>query len=618
LHKKSNISNLFTPEPIFSHNPNQPVKVIAIAMSKTNYLLFGFCLFVSGVFAQKAAPAPLKTETVNFADSVRHFERSFELGGVLGASMYGGDLTPSGLRSPQDLQPMGGVFIRRHLWPNLAIRANLMTGKLSSNDRAYPDRAYRFNSSVHELSGQLEWDIFGKKRYRNLDTLQYENDRYTQYALVNRFHRKMLPYLFAGGGMMMVDAKPNYNLPYAERMGKLEAIQQDAQRSKGLQTYFGITLGGGLNIDLNRHWLLGAEIGLRNPFTDYLDGISLAALPKYDDIYLVGALNLSYRFTVDDEDGDGTPDKTDKCPEIPGQGRTAGCPDADNDGIADIDDQCPRLAGVAYLGGCPVKDADNDGVPDVDDLCPKVAGLAEFKGCPDTDSDGVEDKLDECISVAGLAEFKGCPDTDGDGVEDRLDLCPKEKGVWDYYKGCPVRDTDNDGVEDKLDECLTLRGKAEFKGCPDTDNDSVEDRIDVCPTTAGKPENKGCPVVDKKDLDKLKLAMKNVKFQTNKAILKPESNKILSEIAEIMIKYPDYLLKVEGHTDNVGKAEKNQLLSEQRAKACVDFLLSKGVKTERMSSKGFGSSQPVADNKTSAGKAKNRRVEFIMYLPEKK
>jgi outer membrane protein OmpA-like peptidoglycan-associated protein len=112
--------------------------------------------------------------------------------------------------------------------------------------------------------------------------------------------------------------------------------------------------------------------------------------------------------------------------------------------------------------------------------------------------------------------------------------------------------------------------------------------------------------------------VKAVKFETGKAILKPESSKILSDIADILLRYPDYNLRVEGHTDSQGKDAANQTLSEKRAQACADFLTAKGIAKPRLSAQGFGETKPVADNKTAAGRTKNRRVEFDLVLPEKK
>lgn len=96
-----------------------------------------------------------------------------------------------------------------------------------------------------------------------------------------------------------------------------------------------------------------------------------------------------------------------------------------------------HTAGVTFAFG-DAKDSDGDGVPDKDDKCPDVAGLKEFDGCPDTDGDGVPDHLDKCPEEAGPTENDGCPwpDTDGDGVPDHLDKCPNKPGTAEN-DGCP-------------------------------------------------------------------------------------------------------------------------------------------------------------------------------------
>jgi outer membrane protein OmpA-like peptidoglycan-associated protein len=587
-------------------------------MIKTNYLplaLLFLCCAINLTAQKLTAPAP-KTEILNFADTVRNFERVTELGVLMGGMLYFGDLSDDQFDGLQEVNFINaGIFVRRHLWPNIALRGNFSTGTLSSVDQPYPERNYNFTNRVSALSIQAEWDVFGKRRYRRVDTLTYVMDNYTQHALVNVFRHNLLPYGFVGIGV--IRSKAHTNFKYPDDGIQTPEMLEDKRIGSQLSIKKVVLLGGGLNLDLGRRWLLGAEVGANTSFDDYIDGVSLTGNPKMYDIFLTGSVNLSYRIGVRDRDGDGTPDSKDKCPETPGMGRTKGCPDADNDGISDKEDECPRVAGVLWLAGCPVKDFDQDGVPDVDDECEKVAGLLQFKGCPDTDSDGIEDRQDSCITVAGLVQFHGCPDTDEDGIEDKKDACPKEKGIEEYYYGCPVRDTDGDGVEDRYDRCLIVAGKPGLGGCPDKDNDEVEDALDLCPGTAGTKENKGCPVIEQKDAEKLKVAVKAVKFETGKAVLKPESNKVLNEIALILNKYPDYSLKIDGHTDNVGKVEKNQALSEQRAKICATYIGQKGVAANRIQSKGFGSSKPIADNKTATGKAENRRVEFTPYLPEK-
>ncbi|MFT3885736.1 MAG: OmpA family protein [Flavobacteriales bacterium] len=84
----------------------------------------------------------------------------------------------------------------------------------------------------------------------------------------------------------------------------------------------------------------------------------------------------------------------------------------------------------------PEPDTDGDGIPDKDDRCPEVAGLAALQGCPDRDGDGITDALDACPDQAGPASMQGCPDTDGDGIADNVDKCPTVPGVASM-RGCP-------------------------------------------------------------------------------------------------------------------------------------------------------------------------------------
>lgn len=284
--------------------------------------------------------------------------------------------------------------------------------------------------------------------------------------------------------------------------------------------------------------------------------------------------------------------------------------DRDNDGISNAFDACPDVAGLAAFAGCP--DTDNDGVQDSADDCPEIAGPIEFKGCPDSDDDGLADPVDLCPNVAGPVTNRGCPmmkstDVDNDGVNDDLDLCPDLPGLA-KHNGCP--DTDNDGIADPSDKCPNAAGLPAFGGCPDTDKDGIEDAKDKCPNMYGPASNNGCPVIEAKDRETLSFAMKAVQFELGKATLKAESFSVLNQIADIMRKYPDYKLQIEGHTDNTGNTDVNQRLSESRAKSCYDYLVQKGISASRLSYKGYGSARPIANNSTYSGRTLNRRVEF--------
>jgi outer membrane protein OmpA-like peptidoglycan-associated protein len=232
----------------------------------------------------------------------------------------------------------------------------------------------------------------------------------------------------------------------------------------------------------------------------------------------------------------------------------------------------------------------------------------------DRDGDGVLDVDDKCPDVKGLASLKGCPDRDGDGIADDDDACPDKAGTA-KYKGCPIPDTDGDGINDELDKCPIVAGLARYNGCPipDTDNDGVNDEEDKCPNVAGPATNFGCPEIPKAVVEKINYAAKNIFFATGSAKLLAKSFKSLNEVAKIMDDDQTLKLNIDGHTDNTGTAAKNQTLSESRAASVLAYLKSKGVDEGRMTATGFGQDKPVADNKTAAGRAKNRRVELVAH-----
>ncbi len=233
-----------------------------------------------------------------------------------------------------------------------------------------------------------------------------------------------------------------------------------------------------------------------------------------------------------------------------------------------------------------VLDRDGDGLLDADDKCPDVAGLASLMGCPDRDGDGIADGDDKCPDVAGLAKYEGCPipDTDGDGINDEEDKCPAVKGVA-RYQGCPIPDTDGDGVNDEEDKC---------------------------PNRAGPASNQGCPEIAKEVIDKVNFAAKNVFFATGSYKLLPKSFKSLNEVANLMKADESLMVDIDGHTDEVGTNESNQVLSDNRAGSVKEYLMKQGVDASRLKSTGFGEEKPVADNKTAAGRAKNRRTEMTV------
>jgi OmpA-OmpF porin, OOP family len=244
-------------------------------------------------------------------------------------------------------------------------------------------------------------------------------------------------------------------------------------------------------------------------------------------------------------------------------------------------------------------DRDGDGVEDGKDECPDVAGAV--KGCIDSDGDGVADKDDPCPHEKGT--LNGCADSDGDGVGDKDDQCPDAKGT---LNGCP--DADGDGVTDKEDKCPTAKGN--MNGCPDSDGDGINDADDKCPNDTGKAENNGCPEVKQEVIQKVNYAAKNIFFKFASDEILKQSFAPLDDVVKIMKENPALKISIAAHADNRGTTERNTFWSERRAQAVANYLISNGIDAGRITAKGYGDTQPVADNKTEAGRAKNRRVEM--------
>lgn len=242
---------------------------------------------------------------------------------------------------------------------------------------------------------------------------------------------------------------------------------------------------------------------------------------------------------------------------------------------------------------------------------PVVVPVPVVEPPKDRDGDGVLDSLDKCPDVKGLASLQGCPDRDGDGIADGEDKCPDVKGLA-RYQGCPIPDTDKDGINDEEDKCPTVFGVARYQGCPvpDTDGDGVNDEEDKCKNEKGPASNYGCPVIDTKIVDRINRAAQNVFFATGSSKLLAKSFPKLNDVVTILKENPTYNVTIDGHTDNTGKADKNQTLSESRAASVKAYLVSKGIDESRLTSAGYGQDKPIADNKTAAGRAKNRRVEM--------
>ncbi|MDD5308512.1 MAG: OmpA family protein [Deltaproteobacteria bacterium] len=309
-----------------------------------------------------------------------------------------------------------------------------------------------------------------------------------------------------------------------------------------------------------------------------------------------------------DRDGDGIDNDSDECPDEP----------EDPDGFQDED-------------GCPDLDNDNDGILDGYDSCPNEPedkdGFQDDDGCPDLDhdADGIPTPVDKCPDEAedldGFEDQDGCPDPDND-KDGICDPWVAEKGLSQKYasicKGsdaCPNEPEDKDGFEDN-------------DGCPDfdNDNDGVPDAKDKCPnqpeTLNGFEDDDGCPdkgpvlVVVTEDKIELK---EMIQFETDSdKIVGQRSFEILDIVAKVLNGNKSVRVTIEGHTDDKGNAVHNRDLSKRRADSVKRYLVDKGVAANRMETAGYGPDRPISNNKTAAGRAQNRRVEFVIIQPEKK
>lgn len=231
-------------------------------------------------------------------------------------------------------------------------------------------------------------------------------------------------------------------------------------------------------------------------------------------------------------------------------------------------------------------DTDRDGVIDDKDACPEQQGPTA-DGCPlrDTDADGFTDDKDACPKQAGRAPCGCAPvDTDGDKVIDELDRCPGEAGP---IEGCPDPDADRDGVPLPQDRCPDQ---------PETKN--------------GYEDADGCPDEIPEQVKKFTGVIQGIEFDRGKETIRPVSTPTLDAAAKVLTDYPTLRVSISGHTDTDGGREANLDLSKRRAESVKAYFVGKGLDASRIETRGAGPDEPIADNKTAAGKQKNRRIEF--------
>jgi len=234
---------------------------------------------------------------------------------------------------------------------------------------------------------------------------------------------------------------------------------------------------------------------------------------------------------------------------------------------------------------------------------------------PDADQDGVTDDMDRCpkTPVDMLVDQYGCPnDDDRDGVINQIDRCPDTPlGTAVDELGCAV-DNDGDGVLNDNDQCpdTPQNTQVDARGCTlDGDGDGVADSHDRCPDT---PEGEAVDRQGCTDLAKSMPALSGLYFALDSAKLRPEALPVLDRVVALLNQRPDVKVLIVGHTDSRGSDRHNLDLSRRRARAVYGYLIEQGVSADRLAFAGKGESSPVAPNDTKEGRARNRRVEFIV------
>lgn len=205
-------------------------------------------------------------------------------------------------------------------------------------------------------------------------------------------------------------------------------------------------------------------------------------------------------------------------------------------------------------------------------------------------------------------------DADGDAVVDALDRCSgTPAGAVVDRAGCPL-DADRDGVADGIDRCTDSPpgSSVDAKGCPvDSDGDGVPDRNDRCAATARgvTVDATGCAALIA-DVSRAFGVLRGVSFEPGGSSLTAASYQALDTIALVLNAHPEVRVEIAAYTDDAGVPGTIVRLTQLRAEVVRSYLAGRGVASNRMVARGYGSSSPIASNATLAGRAQNRRVEL--------
>lgn len=363
-----------------------------------------------------------------------------------------------------------------------------------------------------------------------------------------------------------------------------------------------IPAGLGIDFKLSESLLLEVSGGYNYTFSDDINlynNIDAYSESTVNDGFYNAGLGLVFvgGSGLTDDDMDGLTSREEK--EL---GTDPNNPDTDGDGLKDGEEV------NTFMTNPLNPDTDGDGLSD-------GAEVNTHKTDPnkaDTDSDGLKDGEE-------VTKYKTDPlkaDTDGDSLFDGDEVM---KHKTDPLKADTDSDGLNDGDEIKIHKTDPLNPDSDGDGLSDgeeinvhstnplnvdTDGGSVNDFIEV-----GRATNPRDPEDDVIKID-VPIVLEGITFETNKADITPESETILMQALKTLQTYPDIVVEISGHTDNVGSNSSNQKLSQRRADSVKGWLISKGIPAERITAVGYGEEHPRVANDTAENKRLNRRIEF--------
>ncbi|MCP5061016.1 MAG: OmpA family protein [Ignavibacteriae bacterium] len=400
---------------------------------------------------------------------------------------------------------------------------------------------------------------------------------------------KLNPYVYAGVGILQwnVEDEP-------------ASISPEITEKSGWTQF--VPIGGGVELAISDDIIMDFSAGYNMTFTDDLNYYNNG---ENNDGYFDFGVGLTF---------------------VTGSGNT----DKDSDGLTENEEK--------QIGTNPkIADTDGDGLHDGDEIL-------KYKTDPlalDSDMDGLNDS-EEAINCN---TDPNSVDTDGDELSDfvevkKYDSDPNKKDTDDdklsdgyevnKYKTNPIKkDTDDDGLDDfvELDKYKTNPSNADtdgdglndgkevgkFNSNPnkkDTDDGGTNDLLEFARKT--DPNNPDDDIDETQILDVTKpIVLEGVTFSNNKAIINPTSEFILNKAYNTLVAYPNLKIEIQGYTDNIGRAISNQNLSQERADAVKVWLVKKGIVNTRLTAKGYGESNPIANNNTEEGRQKNRRISFL-------